>query len=120
MDLAIIYGAKKVIGKLADSVTPEEGISANGVGTELKHKVEDFETALKNAYNGLSKEEQDKVDEKVLEIRNFVRDEVKRDAKEHVKEALTDVGQLLNNCHVSSTITLTPVGALDKADVESA
>lgn len=54
----------------------------------LQQKIDDFESELQNAYNALSPAQQDKVDAKVEEVRDFVRDQIRRDVNEVTQEHL--------------------------------
>ena len=106
MNLAVMYGMKTLLTGMADTPPPDDTLSRNPPGMELKQRVSDFEAQMKSAYNSLSPEEQEKVDAKIEQVKEFVQDKIKREVKEQAQDATVDPASYIAHCLQSSEITL--------------
>ncbi len=106
MKLAVIYGMKNVVGRLADNLSSDGALSRNEPGSKLKQRVDNFQAALRDSYHSLSEEQQEKVDNRIEEVKDFVRDTIKRRAREQTTESLSDAETQLTQYLKSAALTL--------------
>lgn len=107
MNLAVMYSMKTLLTGKADTSPPSYStLSRNQPGMELKQRVSDFEAQMKAAYNSLSAEDQEKVDAKIEQVKEFVQEKIKREVKEQAQDATVDPASYITHCLQSSEITL--------------
>lgn len=88
MNLAVLYGLRTLADNVECPTEQNTSVSRAEPESALQQKIDDFESELQNAYNALSPEQQDKVEAKVEEVRDFVRDQIRRDVHEVAQEHL--------------------------------
>ncbi|EAA5259333.1 hypothetical protein DP804_23060 [Salmonella enterica subsp. enterica] len=107
MNPAVIYGLRTLVDNVKCPVEQNTSVSRAEPESPLQQKIDDFESELQNAYNALSPAQQDKVDAKVEEVRDFVRDQIRRDVHEVTQEHLRQGDLQLSSLARAAEYTMT-------------
>ncbi|MGP8592079.1 hypothetical protein ACT2EB_18300 [Salmonella enterica subsp. enterica serovar Typhimurium] len=107
MNLALNYGLHRLADNASTPAEPDASVSRAEPESALQQKIDDFESGLQNAYNALSPAQQDKVDAKVEEVRDFVRDQIRRDVHEVTQEHLRQGDLQLSSLARAAKYTMT-------------
>lgn len=110
MNIAVIYGLRTLVDNVKCPVEQNTSVSRAEPESALQQKIDDFESELQNAYNALSPAQQDKVDAKVEEVRDFVRDQLRRDVngvtQEHLRQGDLQLSSLARTAEYTMTTSL--------------
>lgn len=82
MNLGSLYGLNELTGNAAVSEKDDASVSRAMPDNAQTQKIQNFESELKSAYNALAPDQQDEVDQKVEQVRDFVRDQIRRDVQD--------------------------------------